>query len=431
MTTARWKEQLQQASFRGIEFKIADIETVVGRRSVTHEYPLRDVPYVEDLGKRAREFTVNAYVIGDNYIDNLQQLISAIEQDGTPGIFRHPTLGIMNVVAKEFRINFRGSEGGIEYLTITFTESGTNQYPTVKTDTVSNSKQKSAAGITQAIESFADNYALEGFSDFVSKRAKETLIGADSSLGGSVIFNKDSLSGVLNSVISKGAYFSGSRENYSTLRNKLSKFRADVPTLINTPTTLAEKIADLIESLGLVFLNQPDKIIIAMKQLFLIFGIGINEIPLTTPATPIVTPNRAQMVLNQAQLIDLVHIGALLEIVKAVADLEFESRNDAMKFLFDIQKLMEPKLTYLADNAYDLAYNALNNARIAMVLDIKSRSASLKTIKYIANYYSVPSIVLAHQQYQDATQDEDIISRNRIIHNPLFVPANKDIEILV
>ena len=52
------------ASFRGVPFRTTDSDTGVGRRNEVHEYPMRDLPYADDLGRRAREFQVNGYVVG-------------------------------------------------------------------------------------------------------------------------------------------------------------------------------------------------------------------------------------------------------------------------------------------------------------------------------------------------------------------------------
>ncbi len=46
-----WKDRLQDASFRGVPFKVEEESTGTGRRVETHEYPNRDKPYTEDLGK--------------------------------------------------------------------------------------------------------------------------------------------------------------------------------------------------------------------------------------------------------------------------------------------------------------------------------------------------------------------------------------------
>ena len=50
-----WREDLRPASFRGVPFLVDESHVVIGRRVVLHEYPLRDKPYAEDLGKN-REY---------------------------------------------------------------------------------------------------------------------------------------------------------------------------------------------------------------------------------------------------------------------------------------------------------------------------------------------------------------------------------------
>ena len=48
-------EQLQKASFRGVPFEVTSASLTAGRRTVVHEYPQRDKPYVEDLGRASRK----------------------------------------------------------------------------------------------------------------------------------------------------------------------------------------------------------------------------------------------------------------------------------------------------------------------------------------------------------------------------------------
>ena len=55
-----WREQLQIASFRGVEFKVDSHSISGGRRVEVHEYPLHDTLYAEDLGRKARECSFDA-----------------------------------------------------------------------------------------------------------------------------------------------------------------------------------------------------------------------------------------------------------------------------------------------------------------------------------------------------------------------------------
>ncbi len=62
-----WRDQLLPATFRGVPFEVDAHDTVAaGRRAHVHEYPGRDDPWTEDLGRRTSEYTLDAYLVGDN-----------------------------------------------------------------------------------------------------------------------------------------------------------------------------------------------------------------------------------------------------------------------------------------------------------------------------------------------------------------------------
>ena len=48
---------LRKASFNNVSFEVSAGSVSVGRRIVTHEFPQRDTPYSEDLGRAYRQFT--------------------------------------------------------------------------------------------------------------------------------------------------------------------------------------------------------------------------------------------------------------------------------------------------------------------------------------------------------------------------------------
>ena len=92
-----WREKLQPASFRNVPFLVRAVEGTHGRRLATHEYPLRDDPWHEDLGRLAKSFAFDAYVVEPDHIKSALALISACETDG-PGKLTHPWIGELDVV---------------------------------------------------------------------------------------------------------------------------------------------------------------------------------------------------------------------------------------------------------------------------------------------------------------------------------------------
>jgi hypothetical protein len=58
-----WRDALLPAMFDGVPFFCETGVRESGRRTVIHEYPKREFPYSEDMGRRAIQYTVRGYVI--------------------------------------------------------------------------------------------------------------------------------------------------------------------------------------------------------------------------------------------------------------------------------------------------------------------------------------------------------------------------------
>ncbi|MCP9676648.1 tail fiber protein [Escherichia fergusonii] len=74
-----WKDRLQDASFRGVPFKVEEESAGTGRRVETHEYPNRDKPYTRGNPQTGTPATD----LDDDYFDMLQEeLCSVVEASG-------------------------------------------------------------------------------------------------------------------------------------------------------------------------------------------------------------------------------------------------------------------------------------------------------------------------------------------------------------
>lgn len=130
-----WRKYLRPAKFRTARFHVDTAVRDSGRRVVNHEFPKRDVPYAEDMGRRARELTVRGYIIvfpkngsGDlqrkNYIPARDALIKALESTDGPANLQLPLLGILNVMCTRYRVTEESKLGGYCVFDMTFTEYG-------------------------------------------------------------------------------------------------------------------------------------------------------------------------------------------------------------------------------------------------------------------------------------------------------------------
>jgi prophage DNA circulation protein len=125
------------ASYRGAPFFVEATSRDNGRRIVTHEFPKKDFPYSEDMGRKAKTFTLRAYCItypvtldGDNgvlynkdYRVVRDKLIQALEAYG-PGTLVLSTLPQENVVVTRYRITEEEKFGGYCTFDIEFVEAG-------------------------------------------------------------------------------------------------------------------------------------------------------------------------------------------------------------------------------------------------------------------------------------------------------------------
>ena len=130
----KWRDQLLPASFREALFHVEIGAKESGRRIVVHEFPKKDSPYAEDMGRRARMFTVRGYCIvfptdteielyRRDYRDARNRLIEALEQPD-PGVLQLPTIEPMMVTVPQYRWSEEERAGGFCTFDMTFAEFG-------------------------------------------------------------------------------------------------------------------------------------------------------------------------------------------------------------------------------------------------------------------------------------------------------------------
>ena len=126
---------LRPASFRGVPFVVDVAAGEGGRRIVTHEFPLRDQPYTEDLGRAAQRHRIRAFVIGDDYQDKRDALLAACQDKNTAGTLVHPFLGERQCRSGLLRWSESKDRGGYAAFDIDFVEDGKQASPLSVTDT--------------------------------------------------------------------------------------------------------------------------------------------------------------------------------------------------------------------------------------------------------------------------------------------------------
>jgi len=135
-----WRDDLLPARFRGSAFFHVEQGAIQsGRRIVVHQFPKRDYPYAEDMGREAREFSVRGYCISFPYDTDIPLyqrdyrvarniLINALEQEGygelqLPTYPATPQSPIM-VTCPSYRVTEEQRSGGYCVIDMKFVEQG-------------------------------------------------------------------------------------------------------------------------------------------------------------------------------------------------------------------------------------------------------------------------------------------------------------------
>ncbi|WP_228203424.1 DNA circularization N-terminal domain-containing protein [Acinetobacter sp. CFCC 10889] len=98
-----WSTDLQQASFRNIEFECIQTSESVSKALAIQQSPYSNKAQIEDMGKDAEKISLRIFLSGENYLLYLNALIAAFTLTGQ-GELIHPIHGIKNVYVASWNI---------------------------------------------------------------------------------------------------------------------------------------------------------------------------------------------------------------------------------------------------------------------------------------------------------------------------------------
>jgi prophage DNA circulation protein len=123
VSPAPWRMALVPASFSGAQYHVEQQARSGGRRVVLHEYPKRDTPYAEDMGRAATRYQITGYLIGPDYSDGKRALMSAL--DNGEGTLIDPYIGTpKKCICERYNVTETRERGGYCTFEMTFVEVG-------------------------------------------------------------------------------------------------------------------------------------------------------------------------------------------------------------------------------------------------------------------------------------------------------------------
>lgn len=389
-------ESLRPASFRGVAFQVDAADLSAGRRAQLHEYPQRDKPYVEDLGRATRDLSFTAFVVGEDYVEQANKLLGSLEEPG-PGTLIHPWLGTLKVSLKDSaRVSFDAALG-VARFTLAFVESGELEFPSAEASTQTASRLAAAGLEEAAVESFADRFSVKGFQDFVSAAASGNLTALPGLISASQI---------------------GKAFGYaSSLANSVTTAIA----MISDPRALGWKI---IGAFGLSGLST----LLPWGSLVRLLARARSSGKLSSPVAPTVYTPSGQQAYRNAVAVNALARQALLAQAVGASSL-VGSKVDSLAVpvashadLVAVRDELTAAIDQEALTADDGVYSSLMDARAAVWKDLTARARESARLSTLTPREVTPSLVLAYDYYEDAARDGEIVARNAIRH-PGFVPV--------
>ncbi|MEJ6520652.1 DNA circularization N-terminal domain-containing protein [Shewanella bicestrii] len=159
------------ASFRGVEFLLEEADGESGRRAIPHAYPKKEIGYTEDNGKVLTQERIAGRVVGDDYFEQLQALLEALNKQG-PGELVHPWFGIRKVQIGKVSHKLINRVDGTATISFEVFEVGENLFPTAKSDTANQVNTEADAtkdAVNNAFEGGFDTSTLDGAGDMVDQ----------------------------------------------------------------------------------------------------------------------------------------------------------------------------------------------------------------------------------------------------------------------
>ncbi|ASX25784.1 DNA circularization protein [Candidatus Williamhamiltonella defendens] len=427
-----WTNRLHPASFRGVPFQVEGEEGTFGRRVQTHEYPNRDKPYTEDLGRATRRFQISAYLVGEDYLAARDRLIGAIETPG-PGTLVHPYYGELSVCMEgDVRVSHSGREGRLCRIRFSVVEAGTLSFPTADIAT-SQTLLSSSAALNDRISDAFTHVGLKGLPDFAqagvlakAKAMTDHVTQALDSIDSRIAAASRLLKGDMSVILKPGSSGKHLIEAIQRLWRSGRRTRHNANMLTQQIKTLSGiTLGHDLAPRGVWKSDRPSvqaerrqsNRIAALLRTTAIHEAALRLTQLPPPRTALLPVNQREK--RQIQ-VNLSH--PALHAGLDASDSEVESTAVTWETLMAVREALnqaiEREQTLSPDDALFLA---LQRVKTEVNRDMATRLAQVDKTVLRTPETVLPALVLAAQWYDNASRERDITSRNRVPH-PGFVP---------
>lgn len=393
-----WKDDLRPASFRGVPFKVESHQYTTGRRVTNHEFPDREKPFPEDLGKIGESFKVTGYLIGDDVADQKRKIIEASTKRG-PGELVHPYFGVMQVQCGPLSIDENKSDGRIVQISFQFYEAGSNQYPANTEDKQAVLEEKADEALVSTKESFDNSFSVQKLPGFAVDTAR-----------GGVEQAADAFSDATKGLATKS-------DSISALAFDIRNLKAEASDLIKSPSKLSSRLQGSFTLLNNALGGDRN----GFKAASALATFSSKASP-----APYQTPTRQAEAKNKQAFDNFMKTTATLNAIKVASTIEFESDEEILEVREQLKNQLEEQILLTTD---DTVFQKLSEVKAQLVKVLPDIDNQLPNIQSVTPKATTSAVVLSYDLFENAESEDDIIKRNKIQH-PGFVIGGKEIKAL-
>lgn len=424
-----WRDQLRRASFRGVPFEAEQDSQPAGQRTQVHEYPQRDLPQIEPLGRVTDEIKITGYVVGDDCLEQRDRLLDAINEPGS-GELIHPWRGSLTVSVTACNYSHDRNKKGVVRFDLTFVQGEAQpSYPAVGTDAASALNAAADDVQTSALDRFSEAIASIDLSQVRLDAVLQPIgqvVSVVQDVYGTAVGVIDTAQGVIDQVLAApmgfanavfgviGGVQSGFAGFYSRAQGVMSLFGLGdrleglarlgstlIPgglvngVFVRAVRSLAQDavVADVVRGVAVLPTRLPG---VPQTGAVALDGMPMRDVTITAAAGPVLGE-----ILGGRQ-VDL-----------PVADDVLGLRDDVADGLWG-----------LAEQSPAAHYQVIAAARTATVRHLAVVARQGVRLTRYENPATVPALALAYRRYGDAARAADVVARNAVRH-PGFVPPRE------
>lgn len=389
-----WRDRLRTASFRGIPFFVEAAETGFGRNVVVHEYPGQAPPFFEDLGKRARTYEVEAYLLGDDFQTTRDRLVVAVEEDEGPGDLVHPDFGTVRVVCRSLTVREGSREGRMARLALSFVPYSVPSAPSDAPDP--------GAAVGAAVGK-------------LFKAAEDDFVGAWNPIDEPAVLTEAGAAQASSFWdFLADLKLSGPSDLVADWRGRLVDLTDGTIGRLSDPGSFASEVTGFLEELLDVVGSRR-----AALEAFLGLA-GVEPSPSFGNSSAAIEADA-----NRDAVGRLFRESAVALAGQAAAEIPFETYEDAVA----TRSRVLDALSTVQDQAEDLSYQALGGVQAALSSALPLDPGTLPRLRTFELPEASSALVLAYRLFDDPDRADEIVSRNRL-PNPLTIPGGTTLEVL-